>query len=139
MTSVNVGWYRIINSTREGLCQKDRTGDAFRPVFVCLLLLETANVSADLSGQAAKMFGAQVKRCARARKIDLDLAYDTLDLAGEPGVAMTIYTAEPGSPTQQALNLLASWAASQPADHPGSEHEASAASAEPQPRLPRLE
>ncbi|MGB2977864.1 MAG: helix-turn-helix transcriptional regulator [Propionicimonas sp.] len=70
---------------------------------------------------------------------DLDLAYDTLDLAGEPGVAMTIYTAEPGSPTQQALNLLASWAASQPAAHPGSEHAASAASAEPQPRPPRLE
>jgi len=60
---------------------------------------------------------------------DLDLAYDTLDLAGEPGVAMTIYTAEPGSPTQQALNLLASWAASQPADRPGSEQAASAAAA----------
>jgi len=45
---------------------------------------------------------------------DLDLAYDTLDLAGEPGVAMTIYTAEPGSPTDQALRLLASWAATLP-------------------------
>ncbi|HEY3408579.1 MAG TPA: helix-turn-helix transcriptional regulator [Propionicimonas sp.] len=60
---------------------------------------------------------------------DLDLAYDTLDLAGEPGVAMTIYTAEPGSPTQQALNLLASWAASQPAAPPGSEPAASATAA----------
>ncbi|MGC3993616.1 MAG: helix-turn-helix transcriptional regulator [Propionicimonas sp.] len=42
---------------------------------------------------------------------DLQLAYQTLDLAGEPGIAMTVYTAEPGSPTHQALQLLASWAA----------------------------
>jgi len=45
---------------------------------------------------------------------DLTLAYDTFDLAGQPGVAMTVYTAEPGSPTTAALRLLASWAASQP-------------------------
>ncbi len=50
---------------------------------------------------------------------DLHLAYDTLALTGDPGVAMTIYTAEPGSPTQEALNLLASWAASQSADESG--------------------
>jgi hypothetical protein len=63
---------------------------------------------------------------------DLDLAYDTLDLAAEPGVAMTIYTAEPGSPTQEALQLLASWAATQPAVRQGYEQTASAApSAEP--------
>jgi hypothetical protein len=46
---------------------------------------------------------------------DLDLAYDTLDLAGEHGVEMTIYTAEPGSPTYEALRLLASWAVTLPA------------------------
>ncbi|MBN9105691.1 MAG: helix-turn-helix domain-containing protein [Propionibacteriaceae bacterium] len=45
---------------------------------------------------------------------ELHLAYDTLDLAGEPGVAMTIYTAEPGSATEDGLHLLASWAATQP-------------------------
>lgn len=62
---------------------------------------------------------------------DLDLAYDTLDLAGEPGVAMTIYTAEPGSPTDQALQLLASWAATQPPSRPRSERSGSASTASP--------
>ncbi|WP_255556216.1 helix-turn-helix transcriptional regulator [Tessaracoccus palaemonis] len=43
---------------------------------------------------------------------DLQLVYQTLDLAGEPGIAMTVYTTEPGSPSHHALQLLASWAAS---------------------------
>jgi hypothetical protein len=32
-----------------------------------------------------------------------------------PGLTLTIYTAEPGSPSEEGLNLLASWAASQEA------------------------
>jgi len=42
---------------------------------------------------------------------DLALAYESLDLRAEPGLTMTIYTAEPGSPTAKSLSLLASWAA----------------------------
>jgi hypothetical protein len=42
---------------------------------------------------------------------DLTLAYQSMDLRGEPGLSMTIFTAEPESPTAQALALLASWAA----------------------------
>lgn len=42
---------------------------------------------------------------------ELDLAYETMDLRSEPGLSMTIFTAEPGSPTAHALALLASWAA----------------------------
>jgi transcriptional regulator with XRE-family HTH domain len=42
---------------------------------------------------------------------DLQLAYETMDLRAEDGAGMTIYSAEPGSPTAQALTLLASWAA----------------------------
>ena len=43
----------------------------------------------------------------------LTLAYESLDLRAEPGLTMTIYTAEPDSPTARALALLASWAATQ--------------------------
>lgn len=43
---------------------------------------------------------------------DLELGYESMDLRGEQGITMTIYSAEPGSPTEQALMLLASWAAS---------------------------
>ena len=34
-----------------------------------------------------------------------------MDLRAEPDLTMTIYAAEPGSPTEDALRLLASWAA----------------------------
>jgi transcriptional regulator with XRE-family HTH domain len=44
---------------------------------------------------------------------DLTLAYESLELAAEPGLSLTIYAAEPGSPSEDALRLLASWAASQ--------------------------
>lgn len=42
---------------------------------------------------------------------DLELAYETMDLRAEDGAGMTIYAAEPSSPSAQALVLLASWAA----------------------------
>jgi transcriptional regulator with XRE-family HTH domain len=42
---------------------------------------------------------------------DLTLAYESLDMVAEPGLTMTIYAAEPNSPTADALALLASWAA----------------------------
>jgi len=42
---------------------------------------------------------------------DLALSYLSSDLRAEPGLSMTIYAAEPGSPTAHALALLASWAA----------------------------
>ncbi len=43
----------------------------------------------------------------------LELGYCTLDLPGEdsPGLRLTIYTAEPGSGSEDGLKLLASWAA----------------------------
>ncbi|GAA3840800.1 hypothetical protein GCM10022206_93920 [Streptomyces chiangmaiensis] len=37
-------------------------------------------------------------------------------MAAEPGLTLTIYTAEPGSPSEEALRLLASWTATQEAD-----------------------
>lgn len=44
---------------------------------------------------------------------ELVLAYEGFDLVGEPGLHMTVYTAEPASPTAERLALLASWAATQ--------------------------
>ncbi|MEV0381185.1 helix-turn-helix transcriptional regulator [Nonomuraea sp. NPDC050643] len=43
---------------------------------------------------------------------DLTLAYEGLEMTAEPGLTLTIYTAEPGSPSEERLRLLASWAAS---------------------------
>jgi transcriptional regulator with XRE-family HTH domain len=44
---------------------------------------------------------------------DLTLNYDALEIPADPGQTIVAYTAEPGSPSQQALNLLDSWAAAQ--------------------------
>jgi hypothetical protein len=42
---------------------------------------------------------------------DLDLPFESFPLPADPSQSLLTYTAEPGSPTQDALNLLASWAA----------------------------
>lgn len=43
---------------------------------------------------------------------DLDLAYEGLALLSDRGLALFVYTAEPGSRSQEALDLLAAWATS---------------------------
>lgn len=43
----------------------------------------------------------------------LELHFQTLELTEDPGLALTIYPATPGSPTADALRLLASWAATE--------------------------
>ena len=40
---------------------------------------------------------------------DLELAYESVDMISEPGLTLTIYAAEPASPSAHALDLLASW------------------------------
>ena len=40
---------------------------------------------------------------------DLTLAYEALELPADPGLTIFAYTAEPNSPSHDALNLLASW------------------------------
>lgn len=42
---------------------------------------------------------------------DLVLAYETVDLRNAVGVSLTVYAAEPGSPSENGLRLLASFAA----------------------------
>ncbi len=40
---------------------------------------------------------------------DLELAYESVDMISDPGLTLTLYAAEPASPTAHALDLLASW------------------------------
>jgi transcriptional regulator with XRE-family HTH domain len=42
---------------------------------------------------------------------NLMLAYESMELTADQGLRLNAYSAEPGSPSQDALNLLASWAA----------------------------
>ncbi|WP_349814879.1 hypothetical protein [Curtobacterium sp. MCJR17_043] len=61
--------------------------------------------------QDVRLHGAGSKLFHHAVVGDLDLAYESVDMLSDPGLSMTIYAAEPGSPTAHALELLASWTA----------------------------
>jgi hypothetical protein len=54
---------------------------------------------------------------------DLDLSYESFPLAADLSQSLLTYTAEPESPTQDALTLLATWAASTMHHSNTSEHE----------------
>jgi len=42
---------------------------------------------------------------------DLELTFEAMDLSADTGLTLFAYTAEPGSKSEQALQLLGSWAA----------------------------
>jgi len=44
---------------------------------------------------------------------DLTLAFEALDLAADAGLRLSAYTAEPGTPSDDALKLLSTWAATE--------------------------
>lgn len=52
-----------------------------------------------------------VKHLHHAVVGDLTLTYESLDLIADQGLRLNAYTAEPGTPSQDSLNLLASWTA----------------------------
>jgi transcriptional regulator with XRE-family HTH domain len=52
-----------------------------------------------------------VKRIHHPVVGELTLAYDALEVAADEGLTIMAYSAEPGTPASDALNLLASWAA----------------------------
>jgi hypothetical protein len=47
---------------------------------------------------------------------DLMLGFEAMDLNADDGLTLTAYTAEPGSPSADALRLLSTWFASNPED-----------------------
>ncbi len=55
---------------------------------------------------------------------DLTLTYEALDLAADSGLRISAYSAEPGTPSDDGLRLLASWAATPAEAGPGSERKA---------------
>jgi transcriptional regulator with XRE-family HTH domain len=55
--------------------------------------------------------GTGIKRFRHPLVGELTLAYEELAITAEPGHVLLIYTAEPGSPSAERLQLLASWTA----------------------------
>lgn len=44
---------------------------------------------------------------------EMTLAYEGMTLESDPGITLTVYAAEPGSPSAERMRLLASWAVSE--------------------------
>lgn len=60
--------------------------------------------------------GTGTKRFNHPEVGELVLAYEELAITAEPGLILIVYTAEPGSPSAERLQLLASWASTAPPD-----------------------
>jgi transcriptional regulator with XRE-family HTH domain len=63
------------------------------------------------SAHDVRLHGAGTKTFHHEAVGDLVLAYESVDMISDPGLTLTIYAAEPASPTADALHLLASWSA----------------------------
>ena len=59
-----------------------------------------------------RLHGAGTKTFRHAVVGELELGYESLDMVSDPGLTLTLYAAEPGSATAEALALLGSWAGS---------------------------
>ncbi|OFI39343.1 transcriptional regulator [Arthrobacter sp. SW1] len=49
---------------------------------------------------------------------EMTLAFEGMEMASDPGLTLTIYAAEPGTPSAERMQLLASWAVSEYGGHP---------------------
>jgi transcriptional regulator with XRE-family HTH domain len=63
------------------------------------------------SSHDVRLHGAGTKTFSHRTVGALTLAYESLEMVSDPGLTLTLYAAEPASPTADALTLLASWAA----------------------------
>jgi transcriptional regulator with XRE-family HTH domain len=69
-----------------------------------------------------RLHGAGSKQFHHAVVGDLELSYESVDMISDPGLTLTIYAAEPGTKTADALDLLASWKATETAAAEGAVH-----------------
>lgn len=53
---------------------------------------------------------------------ELDLTFEAMELVADPGLTMFVYTAEPASRSEEALNLLASWTATPDQEETHADH-----------------
>ncbi len=64
-----------------------------------------------------------VKRFHHPLVGELTLSFEAMEVVADPGLTMFVYNAEPGSKSEQALNLLASWTATPDEETTHADHE----------------
>ena len=64
------------------------------------------------SAHNVRYHGAGTKHFRHSQVGDLELGYESVDMISDPGLTLTLYVAEPVSPTALGLDILASWTTS---------------------------
>ncbi|MBI0296784.1 helix-turn-helix domain-containing protein [Streptomyces sp. PRKS01-29] len=59
------------------------------------------------------VFTEGIKRFHHPAVGEIEVVHESLDLRGDEGLSITVYSADPGTPAADALKLLASWSATQ--------------------------
>ena len=54
---------------------------------------------------------------------ELSLSFEAMGLVADPGLTMWVYSAAPGSRSEEALNLLASWSATPDEETVNADHQ----------------
>src|SRR5215210_7556948 len=72
---------------------------------------QARDAGASTGGLDVRIHGTGVKRVHHPIVGDLDLTFEMLQLTADPGLNLLTYSAETGTPSEEALNLLGSWAA----------------------------
>lgn len=78
---------------------------------VGLLSMRSDEFRALWAGHDVRFHRTGVKRLHHPLVGDLEVAWDALALVADPGLSLTTYSPEPGTPSAQALEELAGWAA----------------------------
>lgn len=72
---------------------------------------QLSDLLGELSTRSVRFHSTGTKRIQHPVVGDLELSYESMELSADDGLTVAVFTAQPGSASQQALNLLASWAA----------------------------
>jgi transcriptional regulator with XRE-family HTH domain len=67
------------------------------------------------AGHTVRLHHTSTKQMHHQIVGDLELTGESLELPGDTGLTIITYTVEPGTPSAQALQFLASWATNEPA------------------------
>lgn len=63
------------------------------------------------AAQDVHIYNEGIKRFRHPVIGDLELVHEALDVVGDTGLSLTVYSAEPGTPSEDSLKLLANWTA----------------------------
>jgi hypothetical protein len=88
-----------------------RSSSSRSRALVCELSTQSEEFRTRWAAHNVRLHETGVKDFHHSVVDDLNLTYNHIELSADPSLAITVWTAEPGSKSGEALTLLGSWAA----------------------------